>query len=457
MSLHSKKLSAIPLTLSVLILGPAAYNLYALFYISTPELWFTFFIIFTASAFSILCTRQSYSLDKMHWYFVYIFFFIAPSSQIAADYYPWNYRLSNELMIHANLLIILWIGVYTTTLLILKRLKRPTGHHKELHQLNLKIFEENSLIIGSIASVITMIALTGFRFSLKREDIQIGDGTFSILFTFLLRSIPVISCAIFLLLKKKQNNRPLAPILILFLCALYNNSPFETSRYWAGVVYLGLFICAIPRRWTSNRLFDFAILGVLTVLFPFFNLLKNKSLSHAFGPQSKLNILSPYNNVDFDAHSMMCRIVYFVDEFGHTLGEQFRSVIFFFIPRSIWNIKGVHSGQLVTEAQGGEFTNVSAPLPGEAYLDFGPVGLLIFAASTALLFRWIDSTYWCSSNDRHIRYIDIILPFLLGFVLFVMRGSLQSTFLRVMGFFLFLILIYGYKNIPTAIWRLRHK
>lgn len=50
-------------------------------------------------------------------------------------------------------------------------------------------------------------------------------------------------------------------------------------------------------------------------------------------------------------------------------------------------------------------------------------------------------------ENTNINYVDIIFPFSLGFVVFLFRGALQPVVVRIMGFFLPLILIFIFNNL----------
>ena len=148
--------------------------------------------------------------------------------------------------------------------------------------------------------------------------------------------------------------------------------------------------------------------------------------------------------MDFDAFTMLCRVIQYVGDNGHSFGRQLVSVIFFFVPRSILPIKGQPTGSMVATEQGSSFTNLSAPIMSEGYIDFGLVGVMAYAVVLAVTIRAMDRSffegvYGAESNT----YRFLVGAFMLGFVIFLMRGALQPVFLRIMGFFLFLMVAYS--------------
>jgi hypothetical protein len=231
-------------------------------------------------------------------------------------------------------------------------------------------------------------------------------------------------------------------IVVLLICTFILNFPVAMSRYWTGSVYLGILLCAIPPELFKNRRFDYCLIFALAVAFPIFSYFKYNTFVDLVAKGVQLDVFSIYNNVDFDAYSMFCRIIEYTKSNDFTYGTQLRSVIFFFVPRAIWNIKGTPTGTLVATAQNSYYTNVSAPLMGEGYIDFGVIGVVVYAFIMSRILLNLDRKYWSSLLDESVKYSDLVFVYLAGFILFLMRGALQPSFLRVMGFFLFLMGLY---------------
>lgn len=378
----------------------------------------------------------------MHWYFIFIFMFLSPLAQLLAEYSPWNYLLSDSLMIRANWIIILWSAVYSISYSNKKRFVIGRNKNSLVHYsfVSLKGSTQFLLTGLSFGCLIIMIGLVGPRNLLIRGSSVLTGSTFSIMFNYLFRSVPAISCGMLIIGRKKGISVSRLNVLLLFIITLFLNSPFALSRYWVGVIYIGLALCSLPENALAGRKFDLFVMIGLVILFPLFYLFKNNTFLEVLQMRNIINLTDTYTSVDFDAYSMLGRIIQFTDTNGFQLGKQLRSVIFFFVPRSIWNIKGTPTGSLVAGAQGSSYTNVSAPLMGEGYIDFGIIGVIVFALVVAYIFKRLDTVYWEEVKLQGLTYVQIIEPFMMGFVLFVMRGALQPSFLRMMGFFLFLIL-----------------
>ena len=72
--------------------------------------------------------------------------------------------------------------------------------------------------------------------------------------------------------------------------------------------------------------------------------------------------------------------------------------------------------------------NLSCPLPFEGYINFGVIGLIVFACFIGILFSSLDEYRWRESTATSSDIISAYYPFLLGFSFFAMRGDLMSSF-----------------------------
>jgi hypothetical protein len=74
-----------------------------------------------------------------------------------------------------------------------------------------------------------------------------------------------------------------------------------------------------------------------------------------------------------------------------------------------------------------EFTNIDAPLPAEALINFGLLGIPLFAAAFGLICRLFDEWYALSERRRPVGLAPITFPFFIGMVVFTTRGDLMSS------------------------------
>ena len=109
-----------------------------------------------------------------------------------------------------------------------------------------------------------------------------------------------------------------------------------------------------------------------------------------------------------------------------TYGNQLLGALFFWIPRSVWPSKPVGSGYFVAEQTELSFNNISMPFWGEGYINFGYLGVIIFAIALAIVIARIDSKFWnkvvTQQNLEPIKYY-----LLLGLLIFILRGDMLSS------------------------------
>ena len=139
---------------------------------------------------------------------------------------------------------------------------------------------------------------------------------------------------------------------------------------------------------------------------------------------------------------MLARVLMYVDEIGLTYGRQILSTLFFFIPRRVWASKPIVTGAMVSGAQNANFTNLSAPLISEGYIDFGIVGIVVFSVLLAYALKKIDKYYWLVKDSECLDIIEIVYPFLIGFLIFMLRGALQPVVIFMFTFYLYSVLLY---------------
>jgi hypothetical protein len=115
---------------------------------------------------------------------------------------------------------------------------------------------------------------------------------------------------------------------------------------------------------------------------------------------------------------------------GVQWGHQLLGSLLFFVPSSVWSSKPLATGIFLADYLIANysmwFTNLSAPLVAEGYLDFGPLGVIVYAAGTALLVAYLNKL--ALRRDKWVA-----LPFALYasvFLMLVLRGSLMIA----MGF-----------------------
>lgn len=381
-------------------------------------------------------TTKNFTLYKTSLLFILIFLILAPASQIANNYYPWNYTVELKERHIAFVVVFFWIF----SLLMVKVIAKPSKKKNKQYK---KVLSNHPMVLVAlflllIVDVIALQLFSGFQNVFIRMAFYFNAGTpFDIAIDFLLKSFPILFLAIMRTDKTIMKKHKILFALVLLYAALINN-PISHSRFLSMSVYLGLFFIVFPRL-LSWKYIDLLFVFGICVLFP---------LASQFKFSSQIDLKSfelstVFLSVDYDAFALMEQGIIFHEKYGLCNGTQIISSIFFFVPRSILPIKGTPSGQLIIDAlHPGSFNNVSCPLLVEGLLDFGVVGVVLYGFFFSFVTIMLDYKY-IYSNKRSV--FCTLYPFLFGYWIYMMRGSLAPTILRFFGFIL-PFLLYSVMN-----------
>lgn len=414
-----------------------------------------FIIIGIQSIYEIIKDNRVISLNKFYWYFQLIFMSITPLGQYISAYYPWGVYIDESDFEMSILFVLIWNIIYSysyTQKIYIKNNFLSQNMDKYLisrrKTTNAFMF---FIMLSSVCCFFILIEFVGFQNLFFRNEnlLDISNSTINFLLRKFLTAFPAIICAIFLL-QKQKNIYINAAIFILFLITLCSNFPTSTTRYWMGTIFLGLFIIKFINN-KKSRIMDFIILMSILVIFPIMYIFKTKNIYDFIINKYEINdTINSFNTIDFDAFTLIARSIRYVRENGITWGEQLINVVLFFIPRNLWVDKPITTNVLIAGSQNQAFTNLSCPLPAEGYVNFGIIGIILYAYLYAKINRYIDNLYW---NDNHINInntiLCIIYPFLCPITIYINRGPLQPSFIQTIALMMPLILI-------SAFWK-KHK
>jgi hypothetical protein len=210
--------------------------------------------------------------------------------------------------------------------------------------------------------------------------------------------------------------------LVVVLVLVIHANPVNSPRYIVGTVWLS--IAASLGMFATRRRFRAvavaAVLG-LVLVFPIADAFRgdNNGPLHAVGPAQSL--LSG----DYDAFAQIQNTVLYVQRRGLSEGHQALGVVLFWLPRQLWDTKPRDTGIVLADFRGYQFTNLSAPLWSELYIN---AGWLAVAIGGALVGWWArgrdDRTVELLRRGRSPDVLGCILPF---YLIFLLRGSLLQA------------------------------
>lgn len=240
-------------------------------------------------------------------------------------------------------------------------------------------------------------------------------GLLAVLYLFGRRGGPVGS---------RRNSAILLGLTILPLFGVVN-FPLGLPRFWLFGMMITVYLLYFDLRKIQNRVL--LVAGIGGGAYTFFPLFRRLSTSDNLDrPPELASVGQELVTSNFDGFEMIMNIVIVVERYGHTLGHQIASGLLFFVPRAWWEGKALPSGAYTAEMLGYAFTNLSAPAPGELYLEFSYVGVLLGALGIGYVYRRADALYAASLAFGGISLHRIQTAMLAGFTIILFRGSLLA-------------------------------
>lgn len=400
---------------------------------------------------------NNYSLNIMHWLFIFFFFFMAPVVQILFDYNVWGIYQSSSSIENSCLIIIIWILFF--------RIGNVAAYKNSLKQNDNKIVscthansvKYSSLIFFTLLSFIsTFIVVKNVGFSnlfARSSSVLSYDGAYSQMTTLITghcTKVIILFSTFLSLIKYKSEKKGIIILTVNLIFLLLTCFPTAVARNTAGIVYMGLYavysFCEGKNK-KKNVQYITLFIVAFVVLFPAINTFRNLKFD-------EVNIIETLNDVsqnvgknyltgDYDAFSMVGNVVDYTKKNGMSYGKQFLGGFLFMVPRNIWPTKPVGSGSMVFTSFDKSFTNVSCPLIAEGYINFGIVGVILLSFLAGYICSRIDYMYWNHLNKEEFRYSfgNLIYPVLLPSYFFMLRGDFMSTwsnlFVYVVFFYIF--------------------
>ncbi|GEM_PF-2344604 len=179
-------------------------------------------------------------------------------------------------------------------------------------------------------------------------------------------------------------------LLLLFVLVMITENPYTEKRNAIGPVYIALLL-VLFQNWfyTEGRRLLLLVSGMVLV-FPAISIFthnRQQTLSGVSLSQFSAEIADHYFSINYDSWANIYTAVEIVKVHGMQWGHQLLGALLFFVPSSMWGGKplatGIFLAQYLIANYSMWFTNLSAPLVAEGYLDFGPGGVIAYAAAMA--------------------------------------------------------------------------
>ncbi|MFC6152899.1 oligosaccharide repeat unit polymerase [Nocardioides yefusunii] len=383
-----------------------------------------------------------FSIGLVHGIFCFIFLYLAPLAQLKSGKFPWVPRggFSPEVMLDASLVVNLWLVTWiSASLFWLSRIPSEAPGDG---------FSRRALApaSGGRVAVLAVLSFVALGYLVSRLGVDglllrsqanegrsnlSGSSSLQLLISYCARAVPVaFFVAALTRVRESRNASTVATAIIALALSIALNFPTATPRFWAAAIVLGLAIHMgfFKRHWTLMYALSFGTF----MLFPLLGSLRNsRSLADSGNANTSAlsDIQAELSKGDYDSFSMVSNSVVFVHHYGADGGGQLISSLLGFVPRSLWPGKSVGTGSYVAEPLNLSYDNISFPLMSEFHLNFGWIGVVLGALFVSWLCTKVDAAYWRSNSPA----IGFVYPFAIGFVMFISRGDLMSSFTFSLG------------------------
>lgn len=268
------------------------------------------------------------------------------------------------------------------------------------------------------------------------EVFDIGrDGRINFLiYSRVIRPMPIVLLVIFIYYFKKNKNsftynQKLNNLIMLFfltVVSVFLVSPTGVARWQTATLYIPLLII-FTRIWEKPFMMQLSLLGGLFIVFPFLDKFRS------FTTWSNFNFKIDFNwtkGLHFDAYQNFVRVIE-IDLI--TYGNQLKGALFFFIPRSLWAEKPIGSGSYLAIKMDYIFGGISMPFIAEGYINFGLIGSLFFMLLLGIILGNLDRVAWNLKKANKDCLFLYYYYFLFGVVFFAMRGDLINGISSISG------------------------
>lgn len=381
--------------------------------------------------------KQPYSLEIMHWTFFLFFCFFAILVQYLSDDYPWNISLGESTILQANILLTVW----TACVLIGKKIAVKIHFKKKSHNWGFEgdsclgvLFIMTAVNVWSVGNRVMKIGLLNMLARGTNLGIKYAEyKSLSMLISHSLQAVSYFSMVLSILLwKRNKKVRYFIFIILNAVCLIIGCFPLGMARYAVAVIYLGILLTSSDKL-KKNRYFMILFIVAFIILLPLFNSWRTIAIFQASIGEAVSKVFMNLSNIwlaeDYDAFTLYAMSIEHITKHGIG-GNHLLSILFFWVPRSLWPEKALSGSYEMAVARGMGFTNLSCPFPAEGILDGGIMGLILFGIFIGMLIQIIDEGCWrdYDNNKNMVRPAELIYPVLVIFFFFLCRGDMFYTF-----------------------------
>lgn len=419
-----------------------ALILLGLYVYSSIMLWKTVFV------------KRIAPLELMFWLFHTNFLLLPALSQsISRNFYWSSYRsYQQESLLYACFIIVVGLIAFKIGANLghfrSKKLNRRVGGLKFIERYleqRVVVYVFLILLLIGLLAIVSIMDAEFFMSSRITDFTKIDSLAELGLFLSLPRAvaIAVLLFSVALFVQQLRSGRGIPFITTLIIIAAFGvnaivNYPLSIARFWFFGTLISLIWIVWPLRLTAFRsLFVVGMSAMQFTLLPWYSLITRGTGQVVLNAEAVQQYL---NHGDFDGFQSIVNITIYIQEVGFHLGKNILSVLLFFVPRSVWD-KSEALGVATAKHMGYEFTNLSAPIYGEFYADFGLISLVLGMGIVGFTISLFDNYYDRAIRSNRYGAAVLFTSVLAGFLIILLRGSLLSVISSIAALFGILVIL----------------
>lgn len=372
-------------------------------------------------------------VEMTFWLYAYIFMGICAFLQIEAGRFPWPGHYSDSLIIISELIMLASFAAFD-----FGRQRRIKSNHDapwvpsrwlEVSRNRLYLVSFFGMAIAAYATL--KLGAFSTLFLNRTENFAIISSEYNIaqlsIYTSLAKTIVYVLLVTALAYRIKVKNRPAIILLIiaLLIFTAIENNPISTPRFQVGTILISIFFIFPWRKYKASFAIYGLVLGMI-VIFPYASLYRNSNNPSLVARIEQFRSANPLvTSGDYDSFQQVMNGVRMVHDDGVTYGHQIFSALLFWVPRKLWPGKAQPTGVLIAERSGYGFTNLSAPLWIEFYVDGGWLLVLLGFFFYGRFVRTLDLAR--RNGDDRLRPMYLLATIYAGYQIFLLRGSLMPA------------------------------
>jgi len=399
------------------------------------------------------CQTQPYSLLTTHWTFILFFFCIAPWVQFWVGQFPPQADLGYfyQYHFHAAGVTIVWEVV-----MLLTYSSPPATAQRRENTWKTLVPREWVLVPLSLMCFAILVVVLGPGALIARSDQFSNYDTISpalIMVATICRAIP-FTCAVLGSINWRSKTifgKMLAVFLILV--AVGSNFPTAVARFWIGGMLVGIVCLYMTERRKTALWLPMMFLVSFLLVMPILGSFRRADTGNMLSVEVETpDFATVPLRGDFDNYIMLVDSAGYLDKNEPTYGVTLYGNLLFFVPKTFWPDKPRNTRDLFIQGTQLEKINgnVANSIIAESIMNFGWLGVLAYAFFFGRMFKKIDTLYW-SPPPRVSRFqtsMIVSYPFLVGFLVYFMRGSFVPALSSTVSFWVsvWLTVILGTKN-----------